>query len=44
MNGKDETIISLNEEIHCLRDQNFHNTQTFDTYALNETISLLKMN
>ena len=42
INGKDEMIKSLKEEIHFLRDRNFHNTQTFDTYALKETISLLK--
>ena len=41
INEKDELIVSLKEEIHFLRDRNF-NTQNFDTYAINETISLLK--
>ena len=38
-------IVSLKEKIHFLSDRNFHNfhnTQNVDSYALNETISLLK--
>ena len=45
INGKDEMIVSLKEKIHFLSDRNFHNfhnTQNVDSYALNETISLLK--